>query len=392
MLRRFAITLCVLCLVISGAVVASAQWYVTDLGPSVLPTAINANGQIVGAVSTSNLGSALPDYGSQYGGLAAGLTIPGTAFLWSNGATWNLGGVPAGYANINAFGINASGTIVGNATDILGNDYAFVYSGGSWQALGGNMYTANGINDNGVIVGQTSGSGDYVLSGGVGGTQMNIGGMGAAYAINNSGVVVGGAQNPIGQDGAAPQYYNGSLMTYQSTALYSANVLSQGANPDGRFLAVGPGFRGSVLMGGMVYGNSGPVASFYTVAAGSSTGPSTWSRTSGTNYITTVSTAALYGIDSDGNAVGSAGWKTTKYSNGVAVPNERGPARPRRVPVYGGRDAARHRSEHLYPVWKMTGFSSAPGPSASSTSRVTSAKNGSSGLESGRTDRKTGSS
>ena len=102
--------------------------------------------------------------------------------------------MPAGYANINAFGINASGTIVGNATDILGNDYAFVYSGGSWQALGGNMYTANGINDDGVIVGQTSGSGDYVLSGGVGGTQMNIGGMGAAYAINNSGVVVGGAQ------------------------------------------------------------------------------------------------------------------------------------------------------------------------------------------------------
>ena len=166
--------------------------------------------------STSNLGSALPDYGSQYGGLAAGLTIPGTAFLWSNGTMSNLGGVPAGYANINAFGINASGTIVGNATDILGNDYAFVYSGGSWQALGGNMYTANGINDDGVIVGQTSGSGAYVLSGGVGGTQMNIGGMGAAYAINNSGVVVGGANNPINPNGGnAPQYYNGSLTFLQ---------------------------------------------------------------------------------------------------------------------------------------------------------------------------------
>ena len=162
----------------------------------------------------------------------------------------NLGGVPAGYANINAFGINASGTIVGNATDILGNDYAFVYSGGSWQALGGNMYTANGINDDGVIVGQTSGSGAYVLSGGVGGTQMNIGGMGAAYAINNSGVVVGGANNPINPNGGnAPQYYNGSLTSYNSSALYGVNDETQGPDPDGRLLAIGPGPSGSAIDG-----------------------------------------------------------------------------------------------------------------------------------------------
>ena len=71
----------------------------------------------------------MPDYGSDYGIFAAGLTIPGTAFLWSNGTTSNLGGVPAGYTNINAFGINSSGTIVGNATDAPGNDHAVVCGG-----------------------------------------------------------------------------------------------------------------------------------------------------------------------------------------------------------------------------------------------------------------------
>jgi hypothetical protein len=188
------------------------------------------------------------------------------------------------------------------------------------------MYTADGINDSGVIVGQTSDASPvgYVLTGGVGGTQMNIGGMGAAYAINNSGVVVGGAQNPIGQDGIVPQYYNGSLTSYNSSALYDAFDQTQGSNPDGRFLTIGPGASGSALMGGMVDASSGPIASFYTVAAGTTTGPSTWPRTSGSNYTTTVDTAGLYGIDADGNAVGSAGFKNTKYSDGVTVPAAQG--------------------------------------------------------------------
>ena len=50
MIPRRLLPLCVLCLAFSVAADASAQWYVTDLGPNVLPTAINANGQIVGAV------------------------------------------------------------------------------------------------------------------------------------------------------------------------------------------------------------------------------------------------------------------------------------------------------------------------------------------------------
>jgi hypothetical protein len=154
---------------------------------------------------------------------------------------------------------------------------------------------------------------------------MNLG-MGAAYAINNNGVVGGGASNPIGQDGIVPQYYNGSLTSYNSSALYDAFDQTQGSNPDGRFLAIGPGASGSALMGGMVDASSGPTASFYTVTAGSTTGPSTWLRTSGTNATTTVDTAGLYGIDSDGNAVGSAGWKNTKYYDNVAVPNEQGTA------------------------------------------------------------------
>jgi hypothetical protein len=156
---------------------------------------------------------------------------------------------------------------------------------------------------------------------------MNIGGMGAAYAINDNGVVGGGAENPIWDEGGnLPQYYNGSLTTYNSGALYAATDDTQGPDPDGRFLAIGPGPSSSALMGGMVVASSGPIASFYTVAAGSTTGPSTWPRTSGSNSATTVNTPALYGIDADGDAVGSAGWKNTKYSDGVAVPGEQGTA------------------------------------------------------------------
>jgi hypothetical protein len=154
---------------------------------------------------------------------------------------------------------------------------------------------------------------------------MNIGGMGAAYAINDNGVVGGGANNPISDGGGnAPQYYNGSLTSYNSGALYTATDDTQGPDPDGRFLTIGPGLSGSALMGGMVVASSGPIASFYTVAAGSTTGPSTWPRTSGSNSATTVNTPALYGIDADGDAVGAAGWKSTKYYNGVAVPGSQG--------------------------------------------------------------------
>ena len=333
MLRHVTTVFWVLTLVFLSAAAASAtSWSITNLGPNYLPTGINASGQIVGAVSTSNLGSAMPDYGSEYTSLAAGMAIAGNAFLWSNGTASSLGGVPAGYSSITAYGINSSGTIVGDATDAQGNDYAMVYSGGAWQALGGTMATANGINDNGAIVGQTTGSSPnaYVLTGGVGGTQMNIGGMQAAYAVNNNGVVVGGDWNPIDPNGGNyPQYYDGPLTSYQSANLHAASDVTQGPNPDGRFLAVGPGASSSAEMGGMVVSSSGPTASYYTVAAGSTTGPGTWSRTTpptGGNSNTTENTDGLYGIDANGDAVGSASFKSTnsKYSDGNAIPSSLG--------------------------------------------------------------------
>jgi probable HAF family extracellular repeat protein len=67
----------------------------------------------------------------------------------------DLGTLPGG-ASSQAYGINASGQVVGQAANASGNTHAFLYSGGVMSDLGtlGGPYSyARGINDSGQIVG-----------------------------------------------------------------------------------------------------------------------------------------------------------------------------------------------------------------------------------------------
>ncbi len=89
------------------------------------------------------------------------------AFLYSNGVTTNLGAPPGEWWAI-ATGINNNGQIVGYSNSYY--FHAFVYSGGQWNTMGlPQGYTTSswgyGINDSGQVVGESD-SHAYLYSGG----------------------------------------------------------------------------------------------------------------------------------------------------------------------------------------------------------------------------------
>jgi probable HAF family extracellular repeat protein len=165
---------------------------------------LNNLGQVVGSMSS----------GDAYHGFvnAAGvLTDIGT-----------LGGQSSAAAAINDFG-----QVVGNSTvDASGRSYGFLYSGGSMSALlAGADIQAYGINKGGTIVGSmfvTTPDGSYrhayTLAGG---TLTDLGtlpyGDGShAYAINSQGDVVGAAASSINGAPNRPEdpfYYHNGVMT-----------------------------------------------------------------------------------------------------------------------------------------------------------------------------------
>jgi probable HAF family extracellular repeat protein len=120
-----------------------------------------------------------------------------------------------GGTNSIPFGINAAGTVVGDAVDVAGQNQAFVYDGtlraiGSLPPCAANgdpTSVARGINDLGDVVGGSCGQA-FLYSGGrltsVGVMPGFIGGL--ASAINNKGQMVGVAGNHIQGSGRATVY------------------------------------------------------------------------------------------------------------------------------------------------------------------------------------------
>ena len=93
----------------------------------------------------------------------------GHAFLYSNGKMQDLGTLGGIYGS-SAYGINASGQVVGYSyitgagNNIFSNVFhAFLYSNGTMQdlgTLGGSDSQANGINDSGEVVGESDTTND----------------------------------------------------------------------------------------------------------------------------------------------------------------------------------------------------------------------------------------
>jgi probable HAF family extracellular repeat protein len=168
---------------------AHAQYTAYDLGPGVA-YGINNSGTVVGAGSggafsynggvMAYLGTppasaafGINNLGTIVGGTDGSILATGTAFSY-------LPGEPDYFGSGTAYGINDSGTVVGTT----GRGLAFSYSAGVITYLIGGT-CAYAINDSGTVVGD-----GFVYSGGV----MTDLGLGAAYDINNSGIIVGAAR------------------------------------------------------------------------------------------------------------------------------------------------------------------------------------------------------
>ena len=142
MFWRFSTVLCVSLLAFSCVGMASASWYITDLGAPV------AGGNSWAYDLTSS--------GAIVGG------GDNTAFTWSNGTMTNLG-APAGFSNATGYGINDAGTVVGIGINNSTYQYqGLCYQGGQWYPLAASTYSAQKVYDNGTIVGvSNNGSGGF---------------------------------------------------------------------------------------------------------------------------------------------------------------------------------------------------------------------------------------
>jgi probable HAF family extracellular repeat protein len=164
-----------------------------------------------------------------------------------------------------AFGLNASGQVVGTSTDASGQGFAFLYTPGSGMVnlgtLGGSGgVVANGINNSGQVVGISStadGFGHaFLYTPGSGMTDLGtLGGSSSqAFGINASGQVVGTAMTAGGVNNAF-LYTPGSGMTNISP-------------DDALSTATGINASGQVTGAALTPGNASSDAYLYTPGSG----------------------------------------------------------------------------------------------------------------------------
>lgn len=195
-------------------------------GPSSFAFGINDSGQVVGKTLTPTHGNAflysdgvvhdlnigggdVAAYGINAGGQIVGtLDVGGYphAMLYSGGSAHDLGTL--GENSSGATAINAAGQVVGHTTD-----HPFLYTDGTMidlGSLGGNNGVAQAINDKGQVVGRsaTTNNGSihaFLYSGGSMQDLGSLGGTSGATGINDSGVIVGDSSQ------GAFVYVNGTM-------------------------------------------------------------------------------------------------------------------------------------------------------------------------------------
>lgn len=269
----------------AGASAATAAYTVTDLGTlgyiSSSGGGLNATGQASGASALGTTvpvtpcppkygrprhcverpqhaflytGGALTDLGT-LGGInsaASAVNATGTVVGWADTATGSahafvehggtltdLGTLDGAAASSSALAVNSSGQTVGYSTAPGGTgDVAFLDTGGSMTDLGtidgGTASVANGINDAGVVIGNSdtaaSAERGFVYQNG---TITDVGTLGgpnsSVNAINDNGVIAGSSQDASGA--SHPFVYSHGTMT--SLGTYNIDTTPQAINDNG---------------------------------------------------------------------------------------------------------------------------------------------------------------
>jgi probable HAF family extracellular repeat protein len=261
----------------------------TSLGFSGQANGVNAAGEIVG--SQGNLG-----------------------FTWQSGVTTQLGSLGGGTGS--ATGINDSGQAVGGASNAAGQTIAVVYnSNGSIQSLGtlgGSSSTAYGINDAGQIAGTSqTPSGAMAAFFWNGQTMQNLETLGGytsyGEGIDASGQVVGSSQIASG---------------YMHAFLWTSGFMKDlGTLGGSNSLGYGVNDSGSVVGYSLTTGNAATHAFLYTNGV-----------MTDLNSLLPIGTGwtitAAYGIDNNGDIVGTGVLNGTQYAVELIDPPSDGPPSP----------------------------------------------------------------
>ena len=197
MSRCYVVVLIALSLVVARAEVAAAQHYVvTDLGalsgqPNSQAFGVNSSGAVTGFSYTT---------------IGTGPSDDPRAFVWTSaGGMQNIGNLFSYTNKTYAVGINEGGQVAGLSVPPVPPAHGFLYSGGTMtdlQNATGALSTTNNdmpcaINNSGWVTGAYYGVQQAFLyyNNGSAWTSIDLGSLGGprteAYAINNDGVVVG---------------------------------------------------------------------------------------------------------------------------------------------------------------------------------------------------------